>query len=327
MVRTGVLALAAASLLAVGIPSARADRLGGNYRGPGDTALVREDPRSPGPAGGKAGDLVFLPGLDAGLRESAFSGRPLLVFFSLPDCAACLTVAEASFGDAEIADLASRFVPVMADAGKEKEFALARGLTACPTILALDPRGAEAARVEGVVHPAEVAAALRRALDRIGPVRLKRPARDLARAAEALARAREAGDWKGVLTAVARIESIGHEGPELEAARWSRKAAAAEAASRLDAAKKLLEDGRRQEARRVLAGIAREFVGLDEAFEAKCLLREMDGPPPGGDDGGGGTSGKRKDPAFDERLRRADGDLGAGSNLERLEGDGPSRRD
>jgi hypothetical protein len=296
------LALAAIVLVAALLPDARAERLGGNFRGPDDSYLPREDPvprRAP---------AAFLPGVEAGRREAAFTGKPMLVFFVLPGCETCRAVADGSFGDAEIADLVARFVPVLADAEREEAFGLASGVRTFPTILLLDPRGNEAGRVEGAVFPAELAAALRAALRRIGPVSLRKGARDLAKASAAVLRAREAKEWRALLAAVARVERIGHEGPELDAARAARAEASAEAAVRLDGAKKALKAGRRDEARRTFAAIAREFEGLDEAVEARNLLLEMDGRPPK-DGGKGGGQGQRQEPGYDERMRRGEGEL------------------
>jgi hypothetical protein len=94
------------------------------------------------------------------------------------------------------------------------------------------------------------------------------------------------------------VEKIDHPGPELAAAREARKDAEAEAAGRLAAAKALVKDGKRDEARTAFRGIARTFAGLDAAVEAKNLLLEMGGPGKGDDEGGGGGGTK------DERDKR-----------------------
>jgi hypothetical protein len=266
--------------------------------------------------------VPFLSGVEAGRREAEFRGRPMLVFCVLRGCSACAAVADAAFRDAEVADLASRFVPVLADADREEDFGIAHRVRTFPTILVLDPAGAEAGRVEGAADAARVADLLRKALKKPGLSRPTAAERDLGRASAALARARTAKDWRSLLAAASSIERIGHEGPELEGARAARREATAEAVVLLAAAKALIAKGMNGEARQALARIAREFEGVDEAVEAKNLLREMDGPKPGGGPPGG-DGGSKVDPGFDERLRHAAGDLDPETSAERRQEPGP----
>jgi hypothetical protein len=337
LARHRLLALAAAlaaAFAAPGIPAARADRLGGNYRGPGDRGGVREDPPAPaapapGPAAATdpvldelAGDVPFLAGLEAGRREAAFRGRPMLVFWFLRDCGTCASVADGAFRDAEVADLASRFVPVLADAEREAASGVALRVRTMPTLLVLDASGPEAGRAEGAVDPARVADLLRRALRKPGLFRPTAADRELGRASKSLEKARAAKDWKSLLGAATAIEKVGHEGRELEDARAARREAIAEAAARLESAKTQIGRGNLADARKSLARIAREFEGLDEAVEAKNLLRELAGTRPGGGPpGGGGDS--NTGPDFEERLRRADGDVDPTTSEARLRENDP----
>jgi hypothetical protein len=244
-----------------------------------------------------AGELPFFEGVAAGRKEAAYHGKPLLVFFHLPGDERCRAVAEGAFRDAAIAARAATFVLVLADAESEEAFGLEHGVKRVPTILLLDPRGAEAGRVEGPAGPAEVLAAIEAADRKIGRVPLTKAGRAIADASARLAAAREKGDWRRALRAAADLEEIGHEGRELEDARAAVKDAEAAAKRRLDAAKALIKDGKVDEARAAFRKIAREFEGLDAAVEAKNLLLELDGPPPDEDgDGTGdddGTKGKK----------------------------------
>jgi hypothetical protein len=279
-------AVLAASLAAGAIPEARADRLGGNYRGPDDRCAIREDPLSPAASPPARDPLLaslgleepFLSGVAAGRREAEFRGRPLLVYLVLPGCDLCASVADRAFRDAEVLDLASRFVPVVADAEAEEAFGVARGVRTIPTILLLDAAGREAGRAEGAVDARRVAALLREGLRRTGAPRPTPAARALEKAAALLARAREAGDWRALLGAAAAIEKVGRDGPERAAARAALGEAAREAGSRLEEARGLVREGDATGARRALARIARDFDGLEASAEAAALLRAMEGP-------------------------------------------------
>jgi hypothetical protein len=290
MDRKLLLLVAAAAVAAApgAIPAARADRLGGNFRGPGDSYRVHQDP--PAAAESRADqdpllaslrrDLPFLSGVEAGRKEAEFRGRPLLVFFVLPGCGVCESIAGGAFRDAEVLDLASRFVPVLANAEKEESFGLAHGVRTIPTILLLDAAGLEVARAEGAADPARVAAALREGQKRAGAARPTPAARALERAAALLSRALKAKDWRTLLGTAATIEKTGHDGPEREEARAARREAAREAAARLDAARGQIGDTGRDGARRALAQIARDFEGLEEAIEAGKLLKELESARP-----------------------------------------------
>jgi hypothetical protein len=244
-----------------------------------------------------SGAVPFLLGRDAGRAESEFSGRPYLFFYAARGCAASLRMAATAFRDPGVAKAAAEFVPVLVDAGGDKGFAKEFGVGGAPAVVFADPSGRVAGRVDEVLEPAEFLAALRAARRRIGYAPLKKAARDLRDAAEALeeARAGEKPDWRAALRAAAAIEGIGHEGREMEAARKARKDAIAESGKRLRDAKRLRADGKPDEARAEFRRIAREFEGLDAAVEARNLLKEMDeAPGTGGDDGGGDDDDKGK---------------------------------
>ena len=283
------LLLAVAIAVFAAAPEARADRLGGNYRGPDDACVVREDAPAPEKDRGRDPllaslglDRPFLAGLEAGRREALYRGRPLLVFYVLPGCDLAASVARGPFRDAEVLRLLERTVPVAVDAEREELFGVSRGVRTLPTILLLDADGAEVGRAEGAADADRVAAVLREGLRRARPARPAPEAVALEKAAGALARARRAKDWSAVLRAAAAVEAFEHEGPEREAARAALGDAALEAASRLEEAEVLLRDGRGTDARRLLGRVAREFEGLPEAARADALLRGQEGTRPAG---------------------------------------------
>ena len=280
--------VAAALLAALGpfwTPEARADRLGGNFRGPADRYESREDARAPA-APSRAPDTLlaslgldaaFVSGLDAGRKEAAFRGRPLLVLFALPGSADSEAMA-AALADAGRQGLLARFVPVVVDADREDAFGVARGLHAIPTLLILDASDRELARAEGAAGTMRVAETLRRAQYLAAAPRPTAEARAIEHAASHLARALKSKDWAGAIRAAAAIEKAGHEGPEAEDARRAIGAAVEEAAARIERARRLLGEGERTEARRTLVRVVREFDGLPEAADAAALLAELTAP-------------------------------------------------
>ncbi len=195
-------------------------------------------------------------------------------------------LAGAAFKDAEVVKLAEKFIPDLVDGDVDKELGKTYGASGYPHSIFADPRGKLVSKVVGAVSTPEFLDEMKSALKKIGPVQLKKAAKDLQDAAAALAKARDKGDWKGTLKAVASIEKIKHEGREMKAALAAKQAAVAEAGKRLDEAKKLREDGKRAEARSALGKIASDFEGLDVAVEAKNLAKEMDAEdnPAGGGD-------------------------------------------
>jgi hypothetical protein len=288
--RIPLLAAGFAAAMALGsLPEARADRLGGNFRGPNDLYRVREDAFAPtrarpaaaqdtlGPSLGLK--LPYVLGVDAGRKEAQFRGRPLVLFFALEGCGKSAGVAARVFRDAEVAALCGRTVLALADSDREEESGIRLGVRTLPTILVLDGDGFESSRVEGAAGADRVLAALREVLRISGPARPVPAARDLEKEGALLARARRAKDWKAVLASALAIERIGHEGPELAEARAARDEASREAAGRLEAAKRRLDDGK-PGARRAVSEVAGLFAGLPEAEEAEGLLQEVESARP-----------------------------------------------
>jgi len=268
------------AVLPASLPSARADRLGGNYRGPRDVYVFREDPVAPAESTERVDPLLaslgldspFRTGIEAARHEAEFRGRPLLVFFVLRNCPLGESAAERAFGDAEVLDLVTRFVPVVMDAEEEEVFGVTHGVRTLPTILLYDRAGKETARAEGVVDASRVVALLREGLRLAGPARPSPKARALGRNALLLSRARAAKNWREVLDASSDIERIGHAGPEMDEARTAVREASEEAALRLEEVRHRILEGGTVPARKDLEEIVRVFGGLKEAREAADLL-------------------------------------------------------
>jgi hypothetical protein len=190
--------------------------------------------------------------------------------------------------------LVEKFVPVLVDGAKDKEFGARFGVSGYPNTVFVDPKGNKVSVVTGYVETGRFADAVRSALKKIGSVQVRKQVKELEEASAALAKAREKSDWKAALKAAATIEKINHDGPALVDARKAKADAEEEAKKRLDAAKGLIKDGKAEEAKAALGKIASTFEGLDAAVEAKNLLKELAGPAEPKDGGGDGGGGEKK---------------------------------
>jgi len=175
---------------------------------------------------------------------------------------------------------AEKFVPILVDADVEKELCTKFGVNGFPQTIFVDLKGRQVGEVGGYVEKSVFLGQIEAAVKKIGPVKLKKAAKDLEDAGKALAKAREKKDWRATLKSVAAIEKIDHEGKTLDAAREAKQEASAEARKRVDEGKDLLKVEKRDEARKVLQKVVSEFEGLEEAAEAKTLLKELDAKAP-----------------------------------------------
>ncbi len=176
--------------------------------------------------------------------------------------------------------LAAKFVPVLVDGDVDTAFGSDYGVSGFPNTVFADPKGKKVSFVAGAVPLNAFLDQLKSALKKIGPIQVKKAVKELEDAAAGLEKARQKSDWKAALRAAAAIEKIKHEGPSMDAARKAKADAGEEAKKRLDAAKALVKEGKVPEAKAALAKIESDFEGLDEAAEAKGMLKEMEPPPP-----------------------------------------------
>lgn len=91
-------------------------------------------------------DIVFVD-FASGTRTA--SGRPMLVFFTLPQCAKAQQMMETTFSDKEIRKLSQRFVCILVDSSQNAALCEERNVSGFPTILLLSPQGAEIQRMSG----------------------------------------------------------------------------------------------------------------------------------------------------------------------------------
>jgi thiol:disulfide interchange protein len=93
--------------------------------------------------------IVFVNDFKSGVRSAAEQGRPVLAFFTLPQCANAQQMMETTFCDAEIRKLSQRFVCVLVDASQNASMCEERNVNGFPTILLLSSQGTEIQRMSG----------------------------------------------------------------------------------------------------------------------------------------------------------------------------------
>lgn len=149
--------LTAAALLAVGLVwSVGCDAT--------TAPTARATPRAGSALGAAEGSLHFMRGYEAGVRAAMRENRPLLVFFTAQWCHYCHEMADETFTDPRVRQLADRFVCVWVDADREAEVCQALGVQAFPTVQFLSPRGAPLKRLVGKQEAAQLAYAMRATL-------------------------------------------------------------------------------------------------------------------------------------------------------------------
>ncbi|MBM3459429.1 MAG: thioredoxin family protein [Armatimonadetes bacterium] len=99
-------------------------------------------PGGSGWAGGGAGSTQkWHPTYEAGLKEAAASGKPILVDFSAPWCGPCRKMEEETFRDPTVRGLLTRVVCVKLNVDQEPPLAAQFGVQSIPRLLLLPARG------------------------------------------------------------------------------------------------------------------------------------------------------------------------------------------
>ncbi|MDR0869349.1 MAG: thioredoxin family protein [Planctomycetaceae bacterium] len=115
---------------------------------------MRDVPVIPSSAGlpqktAEPGNVVFFDNTAEGRAAAQREEKPLLLFFYLPDCSNSKRMLETVFCNAEIQQLARRFVCVKIDGSKETEYCKGLNIKGFPTTLLLSPQGKEVQRLSG----------------------------------------------------------------------------------------------------------------------------------------------------------------------------------
>ena len=96
--------------------------------------------------------------------DAADRGRPMLVFFMLPQCANAQKMLKTTFSDKEIRELSQRFVCVLVDSSKNAALCEERNVKGFPMILLLSSQGAEIQRMSGFQNADELSVQMQVAL-------------------------------------------------------------------------------------------------------------------------------------------------------------------
>jgi thiol:disulfide interchange protein len=128
------------------------------------TAPTPATPRAGSTTDSAEGGLHFVRGYEAGVRVAMRENRPLLVFFTAQWCHYCHEMADETFTDPRVRQLAGRFVCVWVDADREAEVCQTLDVQAFPTVQFLSPRGAPLKRLVGKQEAAQLAYAMRATL-------------------------------------------------------------------------------------------------------------------------------------------------------------------
>lgn len=107
----------------------------------------------------------FVSGLPEALAEARQDGKPLLVFFSTPECIYCRQMFEETFQDQDIARLAESFVCVRVEPGEDPQVCEDFHVEAFPTVQFIASDGAPLHRVLGKKEPETLAVQMQAALE------------------------------------------------------------------------------------------------------------------------------------------------------------------
>jgi thiol:disulfide interchange protein len=107
----------------------------------------------------------FVRGFSEALAEARQAGKPLLVFFSTPECIYCRQMFEQTFRDQQIVRLAENFVCVRVEPGEDPQLCKDFHIEAFPTVQFIASDGAPLQRVLGKKEPETLAVQMQAALD------------------------------------------------------------------------------------------------------------------------------------------------------------------
>jgi len=181
-------------------------------------------------------------------------------------------LAGAAFKDQGVLTALTPFIPVLVDGDTEKGVLNRFSVSGFPHIRFVTPDGKEHGEVGGFVPTEEFLKSVQAATQSIGPIRYSKPYIKLMKAKAKLTKALAKEKYKDALKAIADIEKVGHEGPDLSAALKEKAKIAEVAAARLEEAKALLESAPDQ-AKSLLGKLKTEFKGLPAAEQAAELSR------------------------------------------------------
>jgi len=112
-----------------------------------------------------APQIEYVGGYDTGRQRAAADERPLLLVCTAGWCRFSADLTQRTLRDPRLVAISRRAICVLLDADRDAEVCRALEVRAFPTLLVLDPLGAERLRVTGRSSPAALATAVERALE------------------------------------------------------------------------------------------------------------------------------------------------------------------
>ena len=109
-------------------------------------------------------EVVFVDGFAEGMQIAMERGRPVLVFFMLPQCVNAQRMMKTTFSDKEIRELSQRFICILVDSSKNATLCEERNVKGFPMILLLSPQGTEIHRMSGFQNADELSVQMQVAL-------------------------------------------------------------------------------------------------------------------------------------------------------------------
>ena len=112
----------------------------------------------------QAGYVDFVRSFPEALIEASQTGKPLLVFFSTPECIYCQQMQQEAFCDRQVIRLAEEFICVQIEAGDAPELCENYHIEAFPTVQFIASNGAQLQRLLGKKKPETLASQMQVAL-------------------------------------------------------------------------------------------------------------------------------------------------------------------
>ena len=93
--------------------------------------------------------IAFVNDFATGVQTAAEQSRPVLAFFTLPQCSSAQQMMETTFCDKEVCKLSQRFICILVDSSQNTALCEERNVSGFPTILLLSSQGTEIQRLSG----------------------------------------------------------------------------------------------------------------------------------------------------------------------------------
>ncbi|MBY0231228.1 MAG: thioredoxin family protein [Gemmataceae bacterium] len=222
------------------------------------------------PAPGRAAGLKWQPDYATAVKESAKTGKPLLVVVGTEACFWCKQLDAKSLAAEEVAELLNgRYLLYKLDAGKEEELAKALKAQVYPSLYFASSTGQIVAYQEGFLEPDKLKEKLVTVLAAVGTPDWM--ARDF-ELAEASAKA---GKPYKALALLRGVTEDGKSRPVQAKARELMARLEKEASAEAEKAREMADNGKTVEAIKVLRTLGDSYPGTLAAREGKTLMLKL----------------------------------------------------